>query len=83
VQRVLDDFYAGLALSFTTAWRESGSTIARMGHVMQDVGGEASRQPERCVARLLEAHAKAAASAAARGGGGGGGGVSEAKFSSF
>ena len=88
VQRALDDFYAGLALSFVTAWRESGATIARMGHVMQEVGVAANRQPERCVAKLHEAHAKAAAAAAAAArrsaaGGGGDGGEGAISFSRF
>ena len=59
VLRAFDDFYAGLALAFVEKWRESGATIARMGHIMLEVGGEAHRAPERCVASMLAAQAKA------------------------
>jgi hypothetical protein len=65
VLRAFFDFHAALSLAFTRRWRESGATIHRMGHVMEEVCPPACRRPERCVAELEEAERERAGGARA------------------
>jgi hypothetical protein len=55
VLSAVNDFHAALALAFTRKWRESGATITRMGHIMQEVIPPLCKRPEQAFAMLIEA----------------------------
>ena len=55
VLSVLNDFHAALALAFTRKWRESGATISRMGHIMQEIIPPLCKRPEQAIMMLKEA----------------------------
>jgi len=55
VLSVLNDFHAALALAFTRKWRESGATISRMGHIMQEIIPPLCKRPDQAIMMLKEA----------------------------
>lgn len=55
VLSAVNDFHAALALAFTRKWRESGATISRMGHIMQEVIPPLCKRPDQAIASLIEA----------------------------